>query len=133
MFTIRNRVVQAALAGLLIAPLALAQAPQASIKPQQYVYVLRLVPALHDKAQWTGKTMAITAEHFSRLKQATDSGKVILAGRTNEELDKTFGLVIFEADSPAAAKAFMEEDPAVKGGLMTATLHPYAIALQRKQ
>ena len=60
------------------------------------------------------------------------SGQVILAGRTVEPLDKTFGLVIFEADSETAAMEFMQSDPAVKAGLMVATLHPYAVALQRK-
>ena len=49
-----------------------------------------------------------------------------------EPLDKTFGLVIFEADSEAAAMEFMRSDPAVEAGLMTATLHPYAVALQRE-
>lgn len=57
---------------------------------------------------------------------------MILAGRTTENLDKTFGLVIFEAENEAAAKAFMEADPAVQAGVMTATLHPYAVALKRK-
>ena len=53
------------------------------------------------------------------------------ARRTNESLDKTFGLVIFEADDEAAARRFMEGDPAVKAGVMLATLHPYAVALKR--
>jgi uncharacterized protein len=60
------------------------------------------------------------------------SGQVILAGRTIEPLDRTFGLVIFEADSNTAAAEFMRSDPAVGAGLMTATLHPYTIALQRE-
>ena len=35
------------------------------------------------------------------------------------------------ADEPAA-RSVMESDPAVVAGVMTAELHPYAIALQRK-
>jgi uncharacterized protein YciI len=57
---------------------------------------------------------------------------VVLAGRTSEPMDQTFGLVIFEADSEEAAQAFMQADPAVTAGVMTASLHPYSIALQRK-
>ncbi len=57
---------------------------------------------------------------------------MILAGRSNEPLAETFGLVIFEADDAAAAKQFMQDDPAVVAGLMSTTLHPYAVALQRK-
>ena len=57
---------------------------------------------------------------------------MILAGRTDEPMDRRFGLVIFEAESKKAAQEFMESDPALVTGVMTATLHPYSIALQRK-
>ena len=60
------------------------------------------------------------------------AGQVIFAGKTTEPLDTTFGLVVFEAESEAAARQFMESDPAVVAGVMSATLHPYALALQRK-
>jgi uncharacterized protein YciI len=99
---------------------------------QQYVYVLQVAPRFHNEATWTETEQAVVAQHFERLAQAVKSGQVILAGRTNESLDTTFGLVIFEADSEAAAREFMQSDPAVIAGLMTATLHPYSIALQRK-
>jgi uncharacterized protein len=94
-----------------------------------------VAPHLHDQAKWSEKDKAATSQHFERLKKATASGQVILAGRTTETteaLDKTFGLVVFEAESEAAAKAFMESDPAVVAGVMSATLHPYSVALQRK-
>jgi len=39
--------------------------------------------------------------------------------------------VIFEAADEGEAQRFMASDPAVVAGVMTATLHPYAIALQR--
>ena len=121
----------AALAAFLIAPAALAEAPAAP-KPQQFLYMLKVAPHLHDEAKWSDKDKAATSRHFDRLKKATADGKVILAGRTTENLDKTFGLVLFEAENEAAAKAFMDADPAVQAGVMTATLHPYAVALQRK-
>jgi uncharacterized protein YciI len=109
-----------------------AQDVAAVVKPKQYVYVLRLVPRVHDDAAWTEADKAAVSQHFQRLQQATAAGRVILAGRTNEPGDKTFGLVIFEAVDDAAAQQFMESDPAVVAGVMTATLHPYAVALQRK-
>ena len=133
MASIKIRIFQAALCALLVAPLAQAQSPHAPAKAQQYLYMLRVAPLLQDESKWTDKHKAAAAKHFERLKKATAEGKVVLAGRTTEALDKTFGLVIFEADSEAAAKAFMESDPAVVAGVMTATLHPYAVALQRKQ
>lgn len=106
---------------------------QTAAKPQQFVYVLRVTPAFHDEGKWTKQENDAVGRHFARLSQATASGKVIFAGRTNESLDKTFGLVVFEADDVDAARRFMETDPAVEAGLMSATLHPYVLALQRKQ
>ena len=99
---------------------------------RQYLYVLRITPPFQTEAAWTEAENAAVSRHFDRLAKATAAGQVILAGRTGEPLDKTFGLVIFEADSDADAKAFMDADPAVVAGLMTATLHPYAVALIRK-
>ena len=147
MASIKVTLLQAAFAALLITPLAqahdktqakaqdkvLAQSPHAPAKPQQYIYMLRVSPHLQDQSKWSEKEKSAAGKHFERLKKATADGKVILAGRTTESLDKTFGLVVFEADSEAAAKAFMDADPAVVAGVMTATLHPYSVALQRKQ
>jgi hypothetical protein len=81
-----------------------AQEPKTG-KPKQFIYVLRLVPRLHADSAWR---------------------------RTSESGDKTFGIAIFEAPDEDAARKFMQEDPAVAGGLMTAELHPFAVALQRK-
>jgi uncharacterized protein YciI len=55
-----------------------------------------------------------------------------MAGRTEEPLDKTFGLVVFVAPSEEAATEFMNTDPVIAAGVMTATLHPYSVALLRK-
>ena len=105
---------------------------QTPAKPQQFVYVLRVTPAFHDASQWTKTQNDALGRHFARLSQATQAGKVIFAGKTSEPLNSTFGLVVFEAESENAARQFMESDPAVEAGVMSATLHPYAIALQRK-
>ena len=101
-------------------------------KAQQYLYVLRVAPALHDQARWTQADNDAVSRHFTRLADGVKAGKVIFAGKTTEPLDTTFGLVVFEAESEAAARQFMESDPAVVAGVMSATLHPYALALQRK-
>jgi uncharacterized protein YciI len=127
--------VLAAALGLLLwlsgAGVVRAGEPAATAGPPQFLYVLRLVPRLHDDAAWTEADKDAVAQHFRRLQQATAEGRVILAGRTTEPGDQTFGLVIFEAVDEAAARQFMESDPSVVAGVMTATLHPYAIALQR--
>jgi uncharacterized protein (TIGR02246 family) len=101
-------------------------------KPKQFIYVLRLVPRLHSDAAWTKEDEAALARHFGRFKHAVETGELILAGRTQEPGAKTFGIAIFEAKDEAAAREFMESDPAVVAGLMTAELHPFAVALERK-
>ncbi len=126
-----NRKVFTAVVALLVLPAVQPVAQQAQTR-EQYVYLLQVAPRFHEEESWTETENAVVAQHFERLTQAARSGQVILAGRTRESLDKTFGLVIFEADSELAAREFMNTDPAVIAGLMTATLHPYAVALQRK-
>jgi len=108
-----------------------AQAPKAE-KPKQFIYVLRLVPRLYSEANWTKEDKTVLERHFARFQEATKSGQLILTGRTNEPGGKTFGIAIFEAPDEAAARAFMEADPTVSAGLMTAELHPFALALERK-
>lgn len=97
-----------------------------------FLYVLKLTPKYQAESGWTDADRAIVGEHFERLARATDAGQVVLAGRTEEPLDRTFGLVVFEAGSEDAARRFMDTDPAVQAGIMQATLHPYGIALLRK-
>ena len=121
----------AAMAAFAFLPASQSLAQQAGTRGQ-YVYVLAVAPRYQEEASWKDAENAVLTHHFERLVQAAKSGQVILAGRTMESLDKTFGLVIFEADSEAAAREFMQSDPAVVAGLMNATLHPYAVALQRK-
>jgi uncharacterized protein YciI len=98
-------------------------------KPKEFIYVLRLVPRLYDDKNWTKEDNAVLERHFARLQEASKSGQLILAGRTKEPGDKTFGIAILKASDEAAARAFMEVDPTVSAGLMTAELHPFAVAL----
>ena len=77
----------------------------------------------------------IMSEHYSYLESLTEVGTVILAGRTlntdpaGENHRTSFGIVIFRADSPELAQAVMENDPAVRQGVMQAVLFPFSVAL----
>ena len=131
MFTLQ-RIITTMFFAVALAGTPLSAQAQDAPKLQQYLYVLRVAPALHDQARWTQADNDAVSRHFARLADAAKAGKVIFAGKTTEPLDTTFGLVVFEAESEAAARQFMESDPAVVAGVMSATLHPYALALQRK-
>jgi uncharacterized protein YciI len=71
------------------------------------------------------------SRHFAYLERLTDKGTMILVGRTQNTDENTIGLAIFEAGDESAAREIMENDPAVVGGVMLATLYPYKIALMR--
>lgn len=101
-------------------------------KPKHFLIVLHLVPRLHDEKAWTDADKATVGAHFKRLKAGVEAGQVLLAGRTEEPLDQTFGLIVFTAADEAAAREYMLGDPCVAAGVMTGELHPYGLALRAK-
>ena len=119
----------------LLLPAALpalrADEPAPAQKPQ-FIYLLRLVERLHQDEGWTKADEEAIGRHFRHLKAATEAGQAIVIGRTLEPGDKTFGLVIFEAENAEAAKTFAESDPAVVAGIMTVEVRPFALVLMRK-
>lgn len=80
----------------------------------------------------TSEEKAIVDAHFSYLRDLTEKGTVLLVGRTQNNDETTFGLVIFQAGSEEEARALMNGDPAVAQGVMHARLYPYRIALKAK-
>lgn len=99
---------------------------------KQFIYVLKLSPILIDENNWTEKEQNIVNEHFKSLQRLLKEGKLILAGKTEGQDEKTFGIVIFEAETYEEAYELMKNDPAVKQGVMTAELYPYNVALLRE-
>ena len=99
---------------------------------QQFIYVYDPVrpEMVTDPNSWTEKDTLIFHAHFAYLKQATEEGVVLLAGRAQDGLGPA--VVIFEAASGSEARQFMEQDPFVAEGLMRASLHPFRAALVRK-
>ncbi len=108
-----------------------AQEAAAAQKPR-FIYLLKLVERLHTDAGWTKADEETIGRHFRHLRDATEAGHAIVVGRTLEAGDKTFGLVIFEADNADEAKKFAESDPAVVSGIMTVEVRPFALVLMKK-
>lgn len=93
-----------------------------------WVYMLRLSrPELMTTTTQAEKDAF--AGHSRYLSDLTKSGAVIVAGPCTGELQ--IGLVIFEAKDEASARAIMEGDPGVVGGVFTAELHPMRLSLVR--
>ena len=97
----------------------------------QYIYTIKLIERLHDLKKWTPEDQHAVNQHFEYLKNQMHFGKMILAGRTQNDLKDTFGIVIFNAHDDDEAQSFMENDPSIQSGVMIGTLYPYAIALSK--
>lgn len=94
-----------------------------------YLYRIQVVrPAMLTDSP-TEEESAITSQHFQYLKDLTEKGVVILAGRTQTPDYGSFGLIIFNAESDEAAQTIVDNDPVVKNRIMRAELYPYRIAL----
>ena len=96
---------------------------------KEFIYVLKLRNDLLEDSNWTEIENKIVEEHFQRLKNDTEKGKVILAGRTLTNTPEGFGIVIFKDISLKSAENYMNNDPAIQKNLMTANLFPYRVAL----
>ncbi len=96
----------------------------------QFLYQLKLVPSLLDQASWTDKENSIVQHHFEVLQNLQEEGKLLLAGRTLN--NDPMGIVILEVDTEEEAVELMNNDPAVKEGIMEAELFPYRVALYKK-
>lgn len=95
----------------------------------EFIYVTRLIERLKKDGSWTNEDEAIVSEHFNYLLELREQGKLVLAGKTDEPDNITFGIVIFKADDEIKADEIMNNDPAVKKGIMIPTLHKYSVAI----
>jgi uncharacterized protein len=72
---------------------------------------------------------ALVSKHFAYLQELAKVGSVMLAGRTQNDDPSSFGIVIFRAESEAAALKIFHDDPAVAGGVFKGELFPFKVAL----
>ncbi len=98
----------------------------------QWIYVLKVTRLEMLTESPTPEEDAIVSQHFAYLKDLTEKGVMILMGRTQNNDKSTFGIAIFEAENEEVARTIMENDPAVVGDVMRATLYPYRVALMRQ-
>lgn len=95
----------------------------------QFLYILTLQPAYYDPANWTKETQQLQIAHFNYLKNLFETGVMKHVGRTDVPMGHAdlHGYAIFEAHSEEEAQKIMNDDPAVRYGLMSARLLPYKI------
>lgn len=90
-------------------------------------YIYKISPVRENlMTTMTESETSIISQHFEYLQLALSEKRLILAGPC---LDAAFGIVIFRSESEEFARRFMNEDPAVLGGVFSAELHPFQISL----
>ncbi len=73
----------------------------------------------------TPAEQALAGEHWAYSQQLLARKIIVFGGRTLARGEDGFATVIIRAESMEAARAIMEADPAVAGGLFRAQLYPY--------
>ncbi|MHC0036154.1 YciI family protein [Pseudoneobacillus sp. C159] len=99
----------------------------------EFIYILKLIPRLLTAENWTESDNNLVKEHFQRLLNLKHENKLILAGKTDNLDETTFGIVILQVENEQAARTIMENDPTVKSGIMTAELYPYSVAIYNEK
>ena len=101
--------------------------------PTYYTILLKLEKQFTDPANWTQQAISTVQRHFIYYQEMEKKGTVLFGGRTDYKEDNPamFGIIVFKAASPAEAEKVMKNDPAIMGGIMQGTVHPFVIAFGR--
>lgn len=94
----------------------------------QWIYIIH-PPRENFAATMTDEEAVVWSEHWQRAKRLYLEGHIVLMGPSLGS--NNLGICIFEADDEAAARNFMEEDPAIASGIGRGELQPYRISLLR--
>jgi uncharacterized protein YciI len=75
---------------------------------------------------WTNKGMTkeVQTAHVANIMSLLDSGKAVIAGPLGDPKD-IIGIYVLRAKNAEEAKAWAENDPAVKAGDLMAEMHPW--------
>lgn len=96
---------------------------------RQFLYKLQATRLEMLRSGPTKEEEQIIEDHFNYLKELASRRVVILAGRTLNNDETSFGIVVLRVESEHAALAIMNDDPCVRKGVLRATLFPFRVAL----
>ena len=101
----------------------------------QFVYFLRAVdPAkAANRENWTVEDHQTFGLHWENLERLKKLGVLILAGRSKDPDGSGPAFVILETDTEAEARRHFHAEPFVTRGFATATLHPFRVAISRRE
>lgn len=96
--------------------------------PKSYMYFIKPTRAGFMENPTEAESQAV-GRHYRYLVNLLNQGQLLLAGPC---LDGFGGVVIFAAEDEATAKKVMENDPAVKAKVFSASLHPFSVSLFKR-
>jgi uncharacterized protein YciI len=100
---------------------------------QQFITILKPTrPEMITIGPTKFEEKTVTA-HYEYLEECVEKGIVILAGRTLNKDEKTFGIVIFKAGDIESARQFAANDPVISNDVMRAEVFPFRIALPQRE
>jgi len=90
-----------------------------------YMYTLHPTRVAMLSEGATEAEKALAAQHWIYSQELLAKGVILFAGRTLDRTAESFAICVIRAGSEDEARAVMEGDPAVKGGMFRARLFPY--------
>jgi uncharacterized protein YciI len=112
---------------LLASPFVHSQTSNVATK--QFLYKVQSTRVDMAKSGANPEEKAALGERFAYLKELSEKGVVVLVGYTLNTDETSFGIVVLSTASEDAARDIMNRDPAVKKGVLKATLFPYRTVL----
>lgn len=73
----------------------------------------------------TAEEQMTAARHWAYSQDLLKRGIIVFAGRTLTRDASSFATCVIRAESEAAARKIIEDDPAVVGGVFSAKLYPF--------
>jgi uncharacterized protein len=115
---------------LCLAVLAIASLAYAQEAPTHFLIEYELGAGV-DITHLTQPQAAVFKQHGAQLMKLRDEGVVVAGGHT-DDVQHMRAFVIVKAKDAAAARAVADADAAVKGGLLTASVESFSLAIPPK-
>ncbi len=94
-----------------------------------FAYILKLKPEYQGEEALTDKVVMVANQHLDYLRGLHEEGKVVLLGRSVDDMQLNFSIVVLRVGSRSEAESIMKADPILEKEIMTAELFPFEIDL----
>lgn len=101
----------------------------------QYIYFIQAVDPSKaaSRDNWAPEDEETFGLHWANLERLRDAGVLILAGRAQDADGTGPAIAILEVESEDEARRIFESEPFFTRGFATGKLHPFSVAISRKE